>query len=150
MDTGALAETFKSQVGSLSVSPSLVKAGVIVVLVFILLLVMAKMTRRYMSWYTNGWWVWAILGFLFAVILDGFFVISGSTLFTSVLGWKSAPKPIQTILEGSRQSLTNVLGESKVAPSSDSIISDFETLDSESASKVRAKVCIPFESINNE
>ena len=147
MDISAISETFKSQVGSLSVSSPLIKAGVIVALIFILLLVMAKITRRYMSWYTNGWWIWVILGFLLAVILDGFFVIGGSTLFTSVLGWKNAPKPIQTVLDGSRQSLSNVLGANKEAPSASSVIGDFELLNSDSASQVRGRICTPEELI---
>ncbi len=133
--------TAKEQVGNVSFSPGLMQAGVIVVLIFFLLLVMARITRTYIGWYTSGWYIWVILGFLFAVVIEGFFVVSGSTLFTSLLGWENAPKPLQSVLDSGRGKLMNVLGAQDEVRTAGFVLSTYEKLDSTSRSEVESTIC---------
>ncbi|OGM05770.1 hypothetical protein A2125_01115 [Candidatus Woesebacteria bacterium GWB1_43_5] len=134
-------QSIKSAVGNIDVSPGVIQTGGIVILVFLLLLVMARITRTYLSWYTTGWYVWVILGFLLAVVVEGFLVISGSTIFTSVLGWKNAPKPVQTMVDIGRTKLIDVLGAKETIPTKDSVVLDFKTLDSSSLEEVKSEIC---------
>ncbi len=140
---GGILDSIKSQTGNIHFAPGVTQAGIIIFLAFLLLIVMARMTRSYLSWYTSGWWIWTGLGFLLAVVIEGFFVISGSTIFTSILGWESAPKPVQSVIDTSRSKLIDVLGAEDTKPTSETIISGFYELDQESASKVRTSLCTP-------
>ena len=133
--------TVREQVGNVSFSPGIVQAGVIVILIFFLLLVMARITRTYIGWYTSGWYIWVILGFLFAVVIEGFFVVSGSTLFTSILGWRHAPKPLQSALDTGRGKLLNVLGAQDEVRTASFVLTTYEKLDSTSRFEVESAIC---------
>lgn len=139
----------KLQIGHITVSPGVLQAGVIILLVFLLLLVMARITRTYISWYTSGWYIWVGLGFLAAIIIEGFFVVSGSTVFTAVLGWKGAPKPIQVAVDAGRTKLIDVLGAQDIkAPekepaTSQSVVADFESLDYTGRNEANKAICNP-------
>ena len=141
MDLSNFTSAIQSNFGDIDISGSWIKAGIIIGLIFLLLLVMAKMTRGYMSWYTNGWWVWTGLGFLLAVVIEGFFVISGSTIFTSVLSWDKAPKPIQTVLNVGNSRLSEVLGESDQMMSSSTFVDRYIALDDDQKEQVKSAVC---------
>ncbi len=138
-------QSIKSQVGEVSASSGVIQAAVIVFLVFLLLVVMARMTRSYLSWYTTGWYVWVILGFILAVVVEGFFVVSGSTIFTSVLGWKNAPKPIQQVVDTGRAKLIDVLGAKEEVATKDSVLADFDSLDDQSSEELKSAICTPQE-----
>ena len=129
------------QIGGVDVSSNYVQAGVVIALVFLVILIMAKATRSYMSWYTSGWWIWMVLGFLLAVAIEGFFVINGSTVFTAFLGWKDAPKPIRAVVDSGRENLVKVLGESDNEPNRETLLTDYSSLDPEVASEVKENIC---------
>jgi hypothetical protein len=143
MDNVGVVESLKTQAGGLAMSESWVKVAIIIGLVFLLLLVVAKMTRGYMSWYTNFWWLWTGLGFLLAIVVEGFFLLSGGTVFTSVLGWEGAPKPIQAVLSQGRERLKEVLEENAPTPTTESVLDEYELLDEASSAKVQAQICTP-------
>lgn len=51
------------------------------------------------------------MGFILAIILEGFLIMSGKTIFVQIIGLENMPKPISTFLDESRQELVEVLGE---------------------------------------
>lgn len=88
-------------------------------------------------------------GFLLAIIVEGFLLIGGRTMFTEILGWKNAPKPISTLLDAGRAKLVAVLGVTDEIPESvasaprsyQNIISDYQSLSPKDAEMVRSFVC---------
>ena len=80
-------------------------------------------------------------GFLVAVILEGFLLISGKTFFTMVLGWKNPPKPIARALDVGRARLIKVLGASEEILSSDDLMSSFSELSESDKQKVKEFIC---------
>lgn len=101
-----------------------------------------------MSWSFKGALFGIFLGFLLALIVEGFLIISGKTAFTEVLGWKNPPKPVSVALDAGRDRLIKVLGISseisisraKVTNSSE-IISSFRDLSTEEKEKVKSELC---------
>lgn len=91
------------------------------------------------------------MGFLFALVLGGFLILGGRTFLTGVLGWKSAPKPILSVLDAGRAKLVNVLGVQDEVPSStareksssESVVSDFQSLTPDEAREARSSICEP-------
>lgn len=130
-------------IGSLGPGSPYFKAAIIIFLLFILLLVLAKMSRGYVSWYMSGWYIWLGLGFIFAVIIEGFLLVGGSTIITQVLGWRNAPKPIASFLDAGHSTLVKVLGVQDETPQSESVISDYQSLPAGEAEKVRLQICEP-------
>lgn len=147
-----LTKTFNLKLGSLQLSPQYWQAGAIVFLIFLLILTLARVRYLYVHWslgksaVTMFFW-----GFLLALILEGFFIIGGRTLFTEILGWKNAPKPISTALDVTRAKLVDVLGVSdeisvssaKENPTAEDLILDFQSLAPEEAEQVRSIICEP-------
>jgi hypothetical protein len=88
---------------------------------------------------------------LLALIVEGFLILSGRTLFTEILGWKNAPKPISTVLDIGRNKLVNVMGVTEEVPSSyaqepasfKSVVNDFEHLTSKEKEEVVNFICKP-------
>lgn len=85
------------------------KAGIIVVLVFFIILVLAKMSRSYMEWYMSNWSIFLILGFILAIFVEGLFLVSGKTIFTEILKIKRAPRPIQRVIDSGNSRLIEVV-----------------------------------------
>ena len=106
------------KVGKLYITPTYWQALVIVILLFFLVFTLARMRYLYVNWHLGrhsfAMFFW---GFLLALIVEGFFIVGGRTLFTEILGMKNAPKPISTILDIGRSRLINVLGISDQIPS---------------------------------
>ena len=50
-----------------------------------------------------------VIGFVLALIMEGFLLISGRTALTALLGWKNAPEPIQNALDAGHTKLVDVL-----------------------------------------
>ena len=63
-----------------------------------------------MNWSFKGSIFGLFLGFLLALILEGFLLLGGKTALTSLLGWKNPPKAVSGVLENGREKLINVLG----------------------------------------
>lgn len=90
-------------------------------------------------------------GFLLALILESFLIIGGRTLFTEILGWENAPKPILNALDAGRNKLVDVLGVTDEVPTStaredpnlDDVVSDFQSLSPDEAEEVRSIICQP-------
>lgn len=90
-------------------------------------------------------------GFLLALILEGFLIIGGRTLFTEILGWEKTPEPILNAVDSGRNRLVDILGVTDEVPTStagenpgpDDVISDFQSLSPDEAEKVYSIICQP-------
>jgi hypothetical protein len=124
--------------------PTYWQAGVILLLVFMLVFSLARVRYLYVHW-SLGRSAWSMLfwGFVLALVLEGFLIISGRTLFTEVLGWEKAPKPISTILAISRNKLVDVLGVTEEATTYQTVIADFSELSEEDMEKAKDSICTP-------
>jgi hypothetical protein len=105
--------------GNFLFTPSYLHAGAIVVLIFLLILTIARIRYLYVHWSLGKSSIAMILwGFLLAVIVEGFLVVGGRTMFTELLGWENPPKPISSVLDAGRSKLVDVLGVTDEVPSS--------------------------------
>lgn len=136
------------KIGNLNFSPSYINAGLIVFLLFILALTMAQVRRHFMRWSFKGALFGIFLGFLLALILEGFLIIGGRTAMTEVLGWKNPPKPVSLALDAGRNRLIKVLGVNIEIPLSNAsgnkteeLIKIFNNLSSEEKENLQSKLC---------
>jgi hypothetical protein len=149
--TQILTKSFNFTLGNTLFSSSYFLAGLIVFLLFILVLTLAQVRRHFIDWSFKGGIFGIFWGFLLALILEGFLLISGRTAVTEVLGWKNAPKPILTALDLGRAKLVNVLGMSTEIPAtsaktnttSEEVVKIFQTLNPSEAKKARFSICQP-------
>ena len=105
-------KTFSFKVGSLTISPNYIEAVLVVLLIFMLVFAMARMHRLFIDWSFKGAAMGVLVGFFLALVVEGFFIVGGSTVLTRTLGWKNAPKPIQTFIDSGRSEFIKVLGAS--------------------------------------
>ncbi len=103
-------------VGGVSFEPQLWQAVAIVVLLFLLVLTIAQMRRHYLNWSFKGATFGIALGFFLAIIIEGFFLLAGNTFLTGVLGWKNAPRALQTVLDSGNEKLRQTLDASSPCP----------------------------------
>ena len=92
-----------------AIAQNVIIAAGIILLIFALVLVMAYMSRSFMSWSLSGAGIGIFVGFLLAIILEGFLLIGGKTVITAALGWKSAPAPILNVLNTGHKQLLDAL-----------------------------------------
>ena len=137
-------------VGNLEFNPSYIQAGLVVFLLFVMVILLARMRRIYLHWSLKGAASMIALGFFIALIMEGFMLIGGRTFMTEFLGWKNPPKPISKLLDSSRGKLVDVLGVKDEVPSSNANYTDasqfidlFRGLTSQEADKVRQEICQP-------
>ena len=124
------------------VEPRYWMALAIVLVVFMGILTMARLRYLYIHWSLGRPALSMIFwGFILALVVEGFFMIFGKTMFTEVLGWKSAPKPISTLLDISRNKLINVLGAEDEKATLDSVIKDLNGLSKQEKEKVLDSIC---------
>jgi hypothetical protein len=148
-----LGKTFHPfKVGKLDITPTYWQALVIVILLFFLVFTLARMRYLYVNWHLGrhsfAMFFW---GFLLALIVEGFFIIGGRTLFTEILGMKNVPKPISTILDIGRNRLITVLGVSDQVPSSSAsqdiksgdVYQLYNSLSPDEAEKLYSEICKP-------
>jgi len=124
--------------------------ALIVFLIFLLILTIARIRYLYVHW-SMGKSALAFLfwGFLLAVIVEGFLILGGRTLFTEVMGWKNPPKPVATALDFTQEKMVNVLGINDEVPESyadsppspDEFIKIFKNLSSEDQQQVQSSIC---------
>lgn len=146
-----LAGQFNLNLGKFPFPVTYVQVGVIVVLLFILLLLFAQFRRHYVDWSLKGAVFGVFIGFLMAMILEGFLIIGGKTALTEVLGWKNAPAPISMALDTGRSELIKVLGIESQIPSSvakenttvTSAIEILQSLNPSDIKKVKTIFCQP-------
>jgi len=144
---------FNFDLGKFSFSSSYIQAGVVVVLLFILILMLAQLRRYFVDSSVKGALFGLFFGFLLALILEGFLIIGGKTAITQVLGWKEAPKPIANLLEIGRDKLVQVLGEqaevripdavAKLNPTFNDAVVFFQSLNPLEAQKLKNFICKP-------
>lgn len=134
--------------GGFIMQPNYLQAGLIVFLVFLLVLTLGQLRHRMNSWTLKGTMPGIGFGFAIALILEGFLLIGGRTLFTEVLGWENAPKPISNVLDTGRERLVDVLGVTDPIPnsnaseaSSEGVVLQYQSLTSKEASSVRELIC---------
>ncbi|MEK7497857.1 MAG: hypothetical protein AAB656_02975 [Patescibacteria group bacterium] len=106
----SLFKTFDLKIGSLTISPNYLMAGAILILLFLLIYMMAHMRHLFIKWSFKGAGMGVLVGFFLALVLEGFFIVGGSTMLTTLLGWKTAPKPLQNALDAGRSEMIKVLG----------------------------------------
>ena len=147
-----LTKTFNFKLGNLDVSPQYWHAITIVFLLFLLVLTIARVRYLFIHWSLGKSAISMIFwGFLLALILEGFLLISGRTFLTEVIGWRNAPKPISTALDVGRAKLVKVLGVTDEIPDSlaneppsfSSVMGDFQQLSEEEKQKLRTIMCNP-------
>lgn len=139
-------------VGGIDLEFTLWMVIVLVILAFMLFFTIARVRYLYVHWNLSKTSIsFLFYGFLFALILEGVFIISGRTMFTEILGWKNAPKPISALLDTSRKKLVDVLGITEEIPSSyaqepptyQSVVGDYENLSIEDRETVKSFICNP-------
>jgi len=124
-------------------STNYLQAGLIILLLFLLVITLASVRKHFVHWSLKGGMVGLFFGFLIALIIEGIFLVNGSSLLTSVFGWKSAPKPISTALDLGKEKLTDVLGISTQENGFDNAISILQTLNPDEIIKIRTIICTP-------
>ena len=90
-------------------------------------------------------------GFMLALVLEGFLILSGRTILTEIIGWDNAPKPLSTALDMGREKLVDVLGEQSEIPVSSadeksnyqSVLGNYENLGDEDKDLVKSFICKP-------
>lgn len=138
-------------IGGLLFTPSYAHAVAIVILLFFLVLTFARLRRLYVDWSLKGSATMIGLGFVLAVIVEGFLILGGRTLFTELVGWQNAPKPVQTALDAGRSRLVKVLGTSQEVPASsaqepvtvEKVISEYQSLSPDDAARFKKLLCVP-------
>lgn len=140
--------TFNLKIGKTLLMPTYINAALIVLLLFLLFITLAQVRRHFMTWSFKGAAFGIFLGFLLALIIEGFLIIGGRTAFTEILGWKNPPKPVSVALDAGRGKLMKVLGtntkvpltEAKISNTSD-VMNGFNSLSSDEQEKIKAELC---------
>jgi hypothetical protein len=143
-------KTFK--IGNLYVDATYWQAGAIVILLFLLVFTFARLRYLYVHW-SMGKHAFAMLfwGIVLTIIIEGFFMLSGRTIFTEILGMKKVPKPFSTVLDIGKQRLVNVLGEENTVPdssasntlNSDQMYSLYTKMTATESQKLQKIICQP-------
>lgn len=149
--SGFINKSFQMNIGKMDIAPTYWQAGAVIFLIFLLILTLARLRHVYVNWSLKGAWPMIFFGFMLALILEGFLILSGRTLLTELLGWENAPKPISTALDEGKNRLVDVLGVTDTIPNSsasqsptvESIISDFGLLGKDDSQRVREQICSP-------
>lgn len=126
-----------------SVAPTYIQAGAIIILLFLLVMSLAQFRHHFVKWSMKGGIVGLFFGVLLTLLLEGFLLVNGHTALTSLLGWKTAPKPISTALDIGKEKLTNVLGTETNNPTSSDAIKILQSLNPTEIKKVKTIICEP-------
>src|SRR3990167_7079955 len=136
----AFAPSLSYKVGNFTINPSYFQAGAIILLLFLLLFSIARLRRLEINWSLKGGVSLVAIGFLLAIVVEGFLLIGGKSILIEVFAWRNPPKPIAKILEAGRKELITVLG-AKDENSSEEVIKDYNNLPDSEKSGVRSSVC---------
>jgi hypothetical protein len=143
-----ISKTFSLRLGNFDLAPTYWQAAAIVALLFLLVWTLARLRHMYVNWAIGKSAVaFLFWGFLLATVVEGFLILGGKTIFTEILGWDNAPKPIGVVLDAGRAKLIKTLGmsdeipQSQGAPTYQSIVGDFEGLSSDDKETVRSFIC---------
>ena len=138
-------------VKGLEIEPRIWQAVAIGVLLFLLVFTLARLRYLYVHWnLSKNSLSFLFYGFILALILEGFLIISGKSLLIEVIGWKNPPKLISTALDIGKEKLINVLGmedeielNKEESPTFQSVIIDYKKLSSDDSELVREYLCRP-------
>ena len=139
-----------NQFSNINISQQYIKAGSLVLLVFVAVLLFAYIRKYFVKSSMDGMFLGIFFGFLLTLLLEGFLLIAGRTALTEFLGWKDAPKPISTVLDLGKEKLSEVLidsGEIPVSyasnPSTDDALEVLQNLKPDDIKKIRGIICTP-------
>jgi hypothetical protein len=112
---------------------------------------MANLRRHFLNWSIKGSIFGIFMGFILALILEGFLIIGGRTVLTEIVGWKNAPKPLVNLLDAGRERLVEVLGISDPIPDSfavkqkdsQDLLNEFRKLNVTEVQRVKSIICKP-------
>lgn len=99
----------KLHFAGITIAPNVWEAVAIVAFIFAIILLLAYMSHNFLEWSLSGAGIGIIVGFILALILEGFLIVGGKTVITAALGWKNAPAPIQNILTTGHKQLLDAL-----------------------------------------
>lgn len=136
-------QTFNLKLGNWDLTPEYWTAAAIVFLLFALVFSLARLRKMYVHWSLKGFVPQLLIGFVLALVLEGFLILGGKSLLTSILGWDNAPKPISTALDIGRTKLVNVLGVSDEAATPEGVVLDFQSLSSTERGVAKIQICEP-------
>lgn len=133
------------------IEPQVWQAAAIVVLLFLLVVTLARLRFLYVHWNLGkGAVSFLFYGFILALILEGFLIISGKSLLIEVVGWKNPPKPVSTALDAGKEKLIDVLGmedeiqlKKEENPTFESVIINYNQLSSDDSQLVKEYLCRP-------
>jgi hypothetical protein len=150
---GLLTKSFGTyKISGLEIEPTYWQAAAIIILIFLLIVTLARLRYVYVEWHFDRHnFSFLFYGFMLAIILEGFLIISGRTFFTTALGWKDAPKPIGAFIDLGRNKMSQVLGQqtqipssiAKQLPTAKSVVTDYFELSKPDAQKVQSQICRP-------
>jgi hypothetical protein len=154
IDTNAVAssaftKSFSMNLWGMEIEPTYWQAITIVILIFLLIFTLARVRYLYVHWSLGKSSISMVFwGFLLALILEGFLLLSGKTMLAVVFGQNNAPKPISTALDVGRNQFIKVLGaeddviqKKEVAPNYQSVVKDYKLLDDSESAKAKVFIC---------
>lgn len=124
-------------------SPNYITFGLTILMIFLLILTFARLRHVYVHWSIKGSGSMIALGFMLAIILEGFLLIGGKTFLTAIFGLENAPKPISTALDTGRQEFEEVLGvcdtdgEYKVSD----VVAIYDRMPQEDQDRIKDNIC---------
>ena len=127
----------------ISLTSIYVQVGAIIVLLFFLVLSLAQVRHHFIKGSFKGGLAGLVFGIIFTLLAEGFLLVNGSTVLTTVFKWDNAPKPFSTALDIGKEKLTNVLGTETVKPTSGDVIETLQSLNPDEIKKVKAILCEP-------
>lgn len=141
--------TFDLNIGGFKISPNYFQAGVIILLLFLLLLTLARVRRIFIDWsFSKTSLTMLFWGFILALIIEGFFIIGGRTLLTEILEWKNPPKPISFLIQKGKERLMEVVKDESQIDSIEAVnvnhfylLNLYNNLPEDEAIKVRESIC---------
>ncbi|MFC1625792.1 hypothetical protein ACFL1Q_02040 [Patescibacteria group bacterium] len=142
---------FNLSLSDLSTNSNYIKVGIIVALLFLLVMSMAQVRRHFLKWGLKGGVVGIFIGFLLALVLEGFLLVGGKTALTEFLGWKNPPKVLEVALDQGRDQLVQVLGvtdqipqsSAKSTPTLNDAIDIMQNLNPSDSKAIRSLICQP-------
>src|SRR5258708_28653373 len=99
----------KLHIGPISIAPNVWQAAAIIALIFVFVLVLAYMSHNFMEWSLSGAGIGLVVGFILALVLEGFLIVGARTVITVTLGCKNDHAPIQRGLTEVHQKLIEYL-----------------------------------------
>ncbi len=103
----------KLHLGNITIAPNIWQAAAVLALIFALVLILAYMSRNFLQWSLGGFGIGVLIGFILAIILEGFLLIGGKTVVINLLKWKNAPPQVQQVLNDGHVKLLEALSVPK-------------------------------------